>query len=302
VTTTADLIEEARTQLHSGQEERRNRLDGPITSTATTVPFKYPIEGLDRGAIIGVDLEEIRVWETSGQSATVVERGVNGSAKASHLDLANVTVASKFSRARILRAMNRELQALSSPANGLFQMKPVELTYQPSTAGYDLAGVSSIDDIWQIEARTSMATKDWVPLESHRYRLDRAANTSDFPSGFALFLPGGGGQAGQPIRIWYRAPFTLLSTTDVTYDVAQTGLPATAEDLLPLGALLRLVPPRDIKRAFTEGQGSPRRAEEVPPNAASQSVSSLRKFRADRVAEEAARLSRLYPHRHRRTA
>lgn len=302
MTSTADLIEEARGQLHSGQEERRNRLDGTITSTATTVPFKYPIEGLERGVIIVVDLEEIRVWETSGQSATVVERGVNGTAKAAHLDLAAVTVGPKFSQARILRAMNRELQALSAPANGLYQMKPVELTYQPSTAGYDLAGVSSIDDVWQIEARTSIAARDWVPIEAHRYRLDRAANTSDFPSGFALFLPGGGGMAGQPVRIWYRAPFTLLSTTDVNYDVALTGLPATAEDLLPLGALVRLVPPRDIKRAFTEGQGDPRRAQEVPPNTASQSVSSLRQWRSQRIAEEASRLSRLYPHHHRRTA
>jgi hypothetical protein len=302
MTTTGDLIEDAATQLFSGQEQRVNRLASSITDTVPTIPFQYPLEGLDRGVIIGIDLEEIRGWEFSGQSATVAERGVNGSAKAAHDALATITVAPKFSRARILRAMNRELQALSSPANGLYQMKSLEVTYQSSTAGYDLAGITGIDDIWQIEARSVTATRDWVPLESHRYRLDRNADTGDFPSGFALFLLSGGGQAGQPVRIWYRAPFTLLSTTDVTYDVAQTGLPSTAEDLLPLGALLRLVPPRDIKRTFTESQGGPRRSEEVPPNTASQSVSSLRKFHADRVAEEAARLSRFYPRHHRRTA
>lgn len=296
MTSTADLIEEARARLLSGQEERANRLDGAITNGALSLALKYEAKGVSDGTVLGVDLEEIRVWEMSAKSMTVIERGVNGSAPAAHSDLAFVAVSPKFSRFRILRAFNEELAALSSPLNGLYQMRPVEVTYNASKAGYDLAGVTSIDDVYKVEAKVTGLSGDWEPVGG--WRIDRNANTTDFPSGFALF--GVAGQQGQALRIWYRQQFSALSTTDITVDVNTTsGLPASANDLLPLGALIRLVPPRDIKRTFSESQGDTRRAQEVPVNAATQSISGLAKFRQQRINEEAARLARLYPPRSR---
>ena len=295
MTTTGDLIEEARTRLLSGQEERVNRLDGAVTNNATALALKYAVTGaVASGVVLDVDLEEIRVWEVNGQSMSTVERAVNGSAAAAHADLATVTVSPKFSRARILRAFNEELLALSSA--GLYQMKKVEFSFDASAAGYDLVGATAVNGVWMIEGKFPGLSRQWVQLGG--WRLAREANTTDFPSGFALF-PGQAGQPGQTIRVWYKAPLTTLSTTDITATIASTGLAASAEDLLPLGAMLRLVPPRDVKRTFTEGQGEPRRAEEVPINAATQSISGLARFRQQRINDELAQLARLYPSRSR---
>lgn len=295
VTTTQALLDEARADLFSGQEEYANRLNGALTNNATSVVFKYDTTGISPGTIIAVDLEEIRVWEISGTTASVVERGVNGTTAASHDDLAYVSVAPKFSNFRILRAFNEELASLSSPLNGLYQMSTVEFTYNPSVAGNDLAGVTSLDQVWRVEARYSGLPGDWSPVR--RWRLDRLSDTGDFASGYGLYL-GEGGQPGQPVRVWYRAPFTPLSTTDVTVDVnAASGLPASANDLLPLGAAIRLVLPREVRRNFTDAQGEPRRATEVPPGAVLQSARGLLQLQASRIAEESARLARQFPNR-----
>lgn len=297
--TTGDLIEEFRQRAFSGQEEKANRLDGAVLVGATTMALKYASTAVTSGTILGVGLEDVRVWENTGPTLTVVERGVNGTIPAAHADLDYVAVSPKFSKARVLRAFNEELGALSSPLNGLFQMMQVELTYNPAAAGYDLTGVMSLDDIYVIETRFTGATRDWEPVPARAWRHVRDANATDFPSGLGLFL-NGGGQPGQPLRVWYKAPFTLLSTTELAVDVnGMSGLPESANDLLVLGAQIRLVPPRDIKRTFTESQGDTRRADEVPVNAATQSISGLARYRQQRIAEEAAVLSRRYPARSR---
>jgi len=62
-----------------------------------------------------------------------------------------------------------------------------------------------------------------------------------------------------------------------------------------LGAQIRLMSPREIKRNFTESQGDTRRADEVPAGSVAGSVSNLLRLRRDRIQAEAARLARAYP-------
>jgi hypothetical protein len=116
--------------------------------------------------------------------------------------------------------------------------------------------------------------------------------TTDFASGGALVIYEGG-YPGQAIRVRYRAPFGSLTALDDDV-LADTGLPATAHDLPPLGAAVRLVAGREVKRNFTEAQGEPRRAEEVPPTATLQSSRELLRIRQQRIVAEQSRLLHQY--------
>jgi len=122
-------------------------------------------------------------------------------------------------------------------------------------------------------------------------RLLRDMPTSDFASGFALALDQFT-RAGT-IRVIYKAGYGTFSSESST--VTDVGASAYLDDLLVLGAQMRLMAGREIKRNFTESQGDTRRPEEVPSGAVSNSMIQLQRLRRDRIQAEAARLNRQYP-------
>lgn len=96
------------------------------------------------------------------------------------------------------------------------------------------------------------------------------------------------------VLITYSAQFGQFTALDD--DVTGiSGIPVTARDILPLGAAIRLQAPSEIKRNFTEGQGEPRRAGEVPSGGRMNAIRSLEQMRQRRIKAESARLSNLYP-------
>jgi hypothetical protein len=295
-TLASDLIESTRHHLLTGQPEKLNKLSGSLTNSATTFALAYDVAGLQAGTIVAIDLEEIFVFSVDSTSKTVTDciRGYNGSTAATHSSGAIVTVQPKFSKFRILEAINDDLKDLSSPLNGLYQLKTVDLTFNPVTFGYDLAGATGMIGIQEVRFRTPGPQKTWPKIDS--WQLLRNATSSgdfgDFPSGFALVVYESA-QPGYPVHVVYRAPYVpLVNLTDNVLTV--TGLVDTMLDLPPIGAAIRLVAGREIKRNFDEAQGEPRRAEEVPPQANIQSVSGLRALRRDRIMAESVRLQRAY--------
>jgi len=294
VTTTNDLIQDTRQYLFSGQPEQLNRLSGDITNSATQMTFAFDISGIQGGVIIEIDLEQIFVFTTNSTSKQVTDciRGYNGTTAAAHTSGAVVTVAPKFPTSRILRAINDDLRDLSSPVNGLYQIKTVDITYSPAYAGYDLSLATDVLGIAEIRYKQSGSSRFWPQVEN--YALLRNMATSDFASGFALVVYEGG-EPGLPIRVRYKAPFATLS--NLTDDVlAISGLPTTAHDLPPLGAAIRLAAGREVRRNFDEAQGEPRRAEEVPPTAQVQATRELIRLRQSRINAEQARLISSYPY------
>lgn len=292
--TVSDLIEETKRHLFSGQQEEMNRLDGAVTNVATTLLLKYDLGGLQPGAIVAIDLEEIQVWETSGKTATVVARGVNGTTAAAHDDLAVVVVKPKFSNFRILTAINHDLRDLSSPENGLYQIKTVFLSFNPVIMGYDMTSSTS-DMLGIIGVRyEAIGPEKSYPLID-KYALIRNLPTGSFASGTALVLYEGGAP-GRDIQVQYKAPFTLLSSLAANVTTT-SGLPDSCMDLPPLGAAVRLVAPRDVKRSFSEHQGEPRRADEVQVGAAASAMRGLMMVRAQRIVSEKARLVAQHPNR-----
>lgn len=283
------VVDRTLRQLMSGSVEERNKIVSAITATATSVSLQYELAGIRPGGVIQIDNELMYVWEvTSGSKTIVIERGWNGTTPAAHAINAIVTVDPKFPRAQILEAINAELDDLSSPVNGLFQIKSLELNYNGTAAMVNLPTTDKIIDIVSVSIR--YLSDDYPKIR--RCRLIRDLPNDDFNSGYAIRLDEEV-RAGRMVVV-YKAPFTSV-TTEAQNLQNIAGVPASCEDILMMGAQIRLISPREMKRNFTESQGDTRRAEEVPFGAVTGSVNQIIRMRRDRITSEAAKLKRQYP-------
>lgn len=296
MTLASDLVAETRRQLDSGSRPEMNRLTTTMNTSVTSVVVDFALGSIVAGAYISIDLEIMYVWSSTGSTATV-QRNMLGTVAAAHTTGAIVYVNPRWTDFGILTAINEELASLSSPANGLYQMKTVDITYNPARAGYDLTSVTDLIDVYDVRTDTYGPAKDWPRLG--RYTLARNQSTGDFASGLALQLYEGG-YPGKTIRIQYKAPFVAFAA--LTTNLTTTGLPASAADIPPIGALVRLVAPREIKRSVTDSQPESRTATEVPPGTSRSTAAGLLQLRQLRVREEAARLAQAYPPLTRRSA
>ena len=289
MTTAATVIDRTLRQLLSGTVEPRNKLASSINSSATSVVTTYPLEGLRAGQVCEIDSELMYIWATdSGTKTITVERGFNGTTAASHTADAGITVSPRFPRSQVLEAVNDEIRDLSSPLHGLFQVKTLNIDYNGSDLMINLTGVTDIIDLLSVSVRYMV---DDYPV-ARKVRLVRDVPTDDFASGFALrfdqgVFPG-------RLRVVYKAPYVTASTE--SSDINTTGgIQDTVTDIIALGAQIRLMSPREMKRNFTESQGDTRRAAEVPAGAVASSITNLQRLRRDRIQAEAARLMRSYP-------
>jgi hypothetical protein len=273
----------------SGTVEERNKTVGALTTTSTSVVFQYDLNGIRAGGVIQIDNELMYVWEVSSGSKTVtVERGWNGTTAATHISGSVAIVDPRFPRAQILEAINAEIDDLSSPMNGLYQIKSLELNYNGTFTMVNLPTTDKIIDLVSVTVRY-IAT-DYPVIR--RCRLIRDLPNDDFSAGYAIRFDEQV-RAGRMIVV-YKAPFTnVTSESQNLQNIA--GFPTTAEDILMMGAQIRLVSPREVKRNFTESQGDTRRSEEVPTGSVSSSINNIIRMRRDRITAEAARLARQYP-------
>ena len=289
MSTVGTVVDRTLRQLMSGTVEERNKTVGALTTTSTSVVFQYDLNGIRAGGVIQIDNELMYVWEISSGSKTVtVERGWNGTTAATHISGSVAIVDPRFPRAQILEAINAEIDDLSSPTNGLYQIKSLELNYNGTFTMVNLPTIDKIIDLVSVTVRY-IAT-DYPVIR--RCRLIRDLPNDDFSAGYAIRFDEQV-RAGRMIVV-YKAPFTNV-TTEAQNLQNIAGFPTTAEDILMMGAQIRLVSPREVKRNFTESQGDTRRSEEVPTGSVSSSINNIIRMRRDRITAEAARLARQYP-------
>ena len=288
MTTAGQLIDRVAGELLAGTVEERNKLATGVDASATTLTFTYPLSGLREGSMFEIGSEQFYVWTTnSSAKSAVVERGFNGTTATSHSAEAITTINPRFPRSRVLQQLNADLADLSSPLNGLFQVKTVDIAYNGSDRMVNITGATDIQNL--IDVRYRYLSDDYPIIRDVRLLSDMP--TSDFASGFALafdsYVRSG------TIRVVYRAPYGSFSAESDT--VADVGGSDYLDDVLTLGTQMRLMAGREVKRNFTESQGDTRRAEEVPSGAVANSMLQLQRLRRDRVMAEAARLNRQYP-------
>lgn len=292
MTTTSDLLERTRRHLYTETKDQRNRLTAPISPTDTTLTFDFDLGGIVPGAIIAIGLEEMLVWAVTTSGSVTVARGQGGSTAAAHLAGDMVFVNPKDSAFAILQALNEDLLDLSSPDNGLYQVKTKTFTFDGNTSTYDMAGVTDLIDIIDVTFEALDGTGLWSTIPRVSWRLKRSLPTSTFGSGMAFVLLSYA-MPGRPINISYKAGFSPLATlTDNV--LAVSGLPATAHDIPSMGAAIRLTVGGEIARNFLD-QGEPRRAGEIPAGARGASMRGLMMLRKQRIEAEASRLYAQYP-------
>lgn len=293
MTTVADVISECRNDyLLTGAREQRNRLANAYDADDTSFVFTYDLRGIDVGAKLSLGLEDLYVQDVAQASRTaVVSRGEFGSTAATHASGDTVLVNPRYTDAQILRAVDNELRSLS--ANGLFQVTHKDFPYNAAIEGYDLAaGVLSVIDVHYQAIGPSL---DWPTVPRSLWDHQRMDATSEFASGQALMIRDAL-DPGRTVRVKYKAAFTLLTALaqDVT---AISGLPATATDILALGAAIRLTAGGEVRRNQTEAQPDTRLRQDVPAGAKLGANRDLKQQHAQRVAEERSRLALMYPAR-----
>lgn len=288
MTTAGELIDRVTSELLAGTVEERNKVASGVDASATTLTFTYPLSGIREGGVFEIGTEQFYVWSSNTSAKTVVvERGFNGTTAVTHDAGAIATVNPRFPRAQVLNQLNADLADLSSPLNGLFQVKTVDIAYNGSDRMVNITGATNILSLHDVRYR--YLNDDYPVVRNVRLLSDMP--TTDFGSGYALaiddYLRAGS------LRVIYRAPYDQFTAESDT--VTSVGGSTYLDDLLVLGAQMRMVAPREIKRNFTESQGDTRRAEEVPAGAVANSMLQLQRLRRDRIQAEAARLNRQYP-------
>lgn len=290
MTTVADAIARTRRHLYSETRDELNRLTTTVDNNDTTLAFDFDIGGIQAGALVAIDLEEIHVWSSSASGGAVVQRGVNGSTAAAHGSGSVIRVNPKTTDFEILQALNEDLADLS--AEGLFQVVATTIDYDAATDAYVLNLTDDLTSIIQVNYDTNDSTARWNTIDRSHWRLRRDLPSDVFASGLALTI-NGYAEPGRRINVAYKAPFTtnLAALTDT---LSQTGLPTTAHDIPPMGAAIRISAGDEVARNYLD-QGETRRADEVPAGARLGSIRNLIVWRNQRIAAEKARLYAQYP-------
>ena len=294
------MIAQVLRRVQPGQQMPSLVLSGNFTAGSTSMSVSDPsgeiLPNLRPETVIAVDLELFYVQNVSGPTVTVVP-GYLGSNEAAHTSGALVYLNPRFSAFDIQEAINDDLNDLCSPENGLYAVNSIELSYNPATVGYDLtpaggSAVTGLIDILSIQQPQPYPIGYWVPWKRGTWTLTANADTTAFPSGYALRL-NRGGYPGMPFRITYKSQFQpFVNLTDDATSVA--GLMSFMYDLPPLGAMVALVAPREVKRNQIDSAPDSRRATEVPPGAVMNSVAQVLALRQRRINACHSQLEQLY--------
>lgn len=292
MTTLLEVVDEANELMLGGMREQITQLNGAVNSSAGTVTLDDGLEGISRGDLIEIDTELMYVlsWNDGTNVATVL-RGYNSDA-ATHADNSVAVINPIVPKAMWRKHINNVLRSLSSPVAGLFRVQPVEVTFNSSAVAYNLAGVEDMESVISVQASQPGSIGDWVDVNRRDYAIQRDMATGDFASSFALRLTGSQPYSGRRIRVLYRAPFGLLDQFEEIVE-SVSGVPATAVDLLALGAVVRACEGNEIARNKLETNPI-RKLGDVPPGAINSSLAGIRNQFQVRKQEEAMRLVRRY--------
>lgn len=295
MTLASDLISDTERHLMSGDRDEINALAATIANTDQTITVTYELGGIAQGAYLGLDLEVLYVWAVDENTKTVtVQRGMVGSVPATHSANAIVYVNPKVSKWDMFNALNAQINDMSTPPGGLFQVKEFTLTSEAVRESYPIP--AGVIDILEIRYQPPGPAMRWNRIGRHDYQVMRNMPTTGdggFGTGTGLRIeprlyP------GRVITVRYAAVFDTLTTLDDDV-TAVSGIPQSAVDIPSLGAAYRLITVKEAKRSFMESQGDSRRAGEVPPGSAARAGAAILNLLNDRMKSEYMQLVTQYP-------
>jgi len=297
MTTISDLVNETKTSMYGYYKEIINILDATINASVTSITLSDSFNTIGKGMVVAIDDELIYIRDSDPGSRTLnpVIRGYLGTTAASHTAGAIVEIGSRFNSFAIKRLLKQEI---ASWPTEIFREAYVDVPMTESIVGYDLSGFNtSVDDFrFPLQVKMSPATNSnttankWITADG--WRIERGLPTTTFPSGNAIIFDRGWSRTA---RVTVAQSFNLTLFNSSTDLETNCGLYASIMDIPAMGAAWRALSSRETKRTFTEAQGEPRKAEEVPPMYQMQAARAMKALRDERLAQEAKKLRDKYP-------
>lgn len=287
------MIDEVRSNL-AGYTLRQDRITYLANASGITTTDTALIVGSATNLAKGViEIDDELIWVDSFDKATntmnVIPgfgRGYQNTDPAPHAQYSQVILAPTFPRVMVKKAINDTILACFSK---LFAVAQYTFTFDGAKTTYALP--DDVDRVLAVTWETVGSTKEWLPV--NRWRDDKSANVASFNSSatISIFDPI---TPGRTVQVTYTVePSTLSASSENFSDV--TGLPASAQDVIILGASYRLLSFMDAGRINLTSAESDAADSKIPSNAAATASRFLYGLHQQRLNEEAAKLIDKYP-------
>jgi hypothetical protein len=271
-------------------QDQATYLTANVSASATSLALA-DATAISRGIL---EIDDELMWadtiDTTGLTATLPPygRGYRGTTATTHASGTRVVSSPLFPRALVKSAINETIRAVYPDLWGIgtttFTLNPAITTYALPAGTTKVLAAS-----WQ----TVGPTREWLPIR--RWRMDQHANTGAFATGATVSVYDSI-TPGRTVQVVYaKQPSVLVNNTDDFVTV--TGLPASAEDVIRLGAAYRMVPFFDSPHLSGMSAEADFAANQRPVGASSQLGRYMLQQYQLRLADEARRLQDLYPAR-----
>jgi len=271
-------------------QDQATYLTANVTASASVMPIA-DATAISRGVM---EIDDELIWadsiDTTALTVTAPPygRGYRSSSAVAHASGTRVVSSPLFPRYLVKRAINETVQAVYPDLFGIgettFSMNPAISTYALPAGALNVLQVS-----WQ----TIGPSREWMPVR--RWRIDKHAAVSAFSSGATISIYDAV-VPGRTVKVVYTHQPTVLANATDDF-VTTTGLPASCEDVIRLGAAYRMVPFFDSPHLSGMSAEADFAANQRPVGGASQLGRYLLQNYQVRLAEETKRLQEIFPAR-----
>jgi len=286
-----EMVNEVKTNLqgYTLKQDRLTYLNAAITSVSTSM-IVGSSSNLAKGTI-EIDDELIWIDNFTAASNTLnvapgFGRGYQGSTPTSHAQYSQVTLSPSFPRISIKKAINDTINSLYPR---LWAVDSFTFTFNASQTTYALP--DDLEQILFVSWQTTGSSKEWLPV--NRWRADGMANLATFNSTNTINIYENI-QPGRTVQVYYTTtPDTLDNNSDDFADV--TGLPASSQDVVTLGAAYKLLSFVDSGRISLTSAESDLADSKIPSGAGANNSRYIYALYQQRLNEEALKLQDKFP-------
>ena len=278
MTTLRELSEQTLNEI--GAYTRNQESVTVLTQPATADDLTFTVDdvsSLSKGTV-EIDDELVYLKRINSQSGTVEVMpggcGWSGSIASAHEALTIMRNNPLFSRSQIKRAINDTIIGIDLMSIGSY-----DFTFDGSTFAYPLpADFKNVTGIsWEVPDTTGI----WDLIT--RYRIDRNYRVEGSSAVRSALILDEAPMPGQTVRVQYARFPSALEDAD---DFSTTGLPVSAQDVVRLGAMWRLVSTVDPGKVIANTPSSEVIDAAVQPGQSTATARYIYQLFSVRLAEE----------------
>jgi len=289
--TVADSVARVRTHLLGSYRVIINRLTTTVDQNDSSIELDWTQNSIQRGQVLALGTEEMLVWSYSpGTRTATVERGWNDTHAATHQAGTLVEVNPRYPASAVAQAIKDEVHGWPET-----MFRVVTQTYTVTASQRTVPVPQAFEEAYGIVRALSWAAADIdvdlasLPDQRKAVRLRRGVHDALSGTHTALYLSGWPSTETK-LQIAYALPFDLSGAV-LTTDLQDQGIPMSANDLVGIGAALRLMAGADAQRIDPQAQGQTRIVQEVPVGSGVRGMQPLAVLRTQRLAEESSKLT-----------